>query len=371
MSAVRTEGEGNFASAAHAFAAVHADRATETLITNVRAHTASIFTDAGPLPVSVHDGLPGDAWVCSPTSTYADYAAEEAARYLPPWAAPLSRTGIAAIGVPLRSSGLDRAVCVNNWLLSTNLYPSLAQVNPVAVLAEATERWPQHAVWFRSLNADDNADWIDALRAAGCVLVASRQVYLYDAFETLHRRHQNLRWDIALLQKTPLRHCADADIVDTDYVRIAELYAMLYIGKHSRFNPVYTAEFLRLWHRAGLLQFEGFRDEDNRLACIVGLFRLGRTATAPIVGYDTAQPQKRGLYRLATACAYRACQTHGWRLNFSAGAAGFKRLRGGVPSIEYSAVYARHLPRRTRAVISALSATTCRLGVPLLRGFQL
>ena len=94
-------------------------------------------------------------------------------------------------------------------------------------------------------------------------------------------------------------------------------------------------------------------------------------AAVRIVGYDTALPQKAGLYRLATACAYRACIEHGWRLNFSAGAAGFKRLRGGIPSIEYSAVHARHLPRRTRMAVASLSAGTCRIGVPLLRRYRL
>jgi hypothetical protein len=61
----------------------------------------------------------------------------------------------------------------------------------------------------------------------------------------------------------------------------------------------------------------------------------------------------------------------GGRLNFSAGAAGFKRLRGGVPAIEYSAVYARHLPRKTRNAIGVLSLATRRVGAPLLSKYGL
>lgn len=360
-----------FAASARAFAAIHAGCAVETLVPNLHARIESLTSAAGDLPVSVHDSHADDAWVCSPRSTYADYAAEEAARYLPAWAGPPTQRTIGSLGRVLQWSGIDQAVSINNWLLSTNLYPPLPRVDPTALLQQARERWPAHTLWFRSLNAHDNADWLAALQAAGCQAVTSRQVYLYDDFDRLATRHGNLKADLALLRRTPLRHSFDADIVDTDYARIAELYALLYIGKHSRFNPVYTEAFLRLWHRAGLLTFEGFRADDGRLSCIVGLFRQGRTATAPIVGYDTAQPQKAGLYRLATACAYRLCQANGWRLNFSAGAAGFKRLRGGVASVEYSAVYARHLPRRTRAAVDALSTLTCRIGTPLLRRFRL
>ncbi len=364
-------GEVCFAARAHAFATLHAGCEANTLIPNLHARIDTLATAAGALPITVHDGRAGDAWVCSPRTTYGEYAAEEAARYLPTWVAPLSLRLIAPLGHWLQWSGIDRAVSINNWLLSTNLYPDLALIDPASLLQEAVARWPGHTLWFRSLNAHDNADWLAALQAAGCLLVTSRQVYLYDDFDALIRRHRNLKADLALLHKTPLQPCRDQDITEADYARVAELYALLYIGKHSRFNPVYDAQFLRLWHRAGLLTLEGFRTDDGRLACVVGLFRQGRTATAPIVGYDTAQPQKMGLYRLATACAYRACRANGWRLNFSAGAADFKRARGGVPAIEYSAVFARHLPRRTRMAVNALSTLTCRLGTPLLRRFRL
>jgi hypothetical protein len=49
----------------------------------------------------------------------------------------------------------------------------------------------------------------------------------------------------------------------------------------------------------------------------------------------------------------------------------FKRLRGGIGEIEYSAVYARHLPARTRRALHTLSLVTRRLGVPIMRRFRL
>lgn len=361
----------DFALRACAFAELHAIQATRAWIANVHARVEVLQTGAGPLPVTVHDGHAGDAWICSPRTTYADCAGEEAERYLPRALAPLGRMLPGMLGDVLARVGLDRAASINNWLLSTNLYPALERVALPALLDEAVARWPRHGLWFRSLNACDTPDWLQALRERGCLPVASRQVYLYDRLTELPARHRDLRRDLALLHKTPLRHAANDSIDDADYPRIAELYALLYIGKYSRTNPLYGEAFLRAWHRAGLLEFEGFRDAGGRLSAVVGLFRQASTATAPIVGYDTHQPRKTGLYRLATACAYRRCMEQGWRLNFSAGAAGFKRLRGAQPAIEYSMVFARHLPKRTRAALKVLSAATCTIGAPLLRRFAL
>lgn len=369
MNTIRASDADDFAARADAFARIHVGQATQALVSNVHARVDTIATDVGNLPVTVHDGRAGDAWVCSPRTTYADCAGEEAARYLPGWGGRTAARLLASMGQGL--AGLDRAATLDNWLLSTNLHPPLRCVRLPALLRDAVERWPGHALWLRSLNEHHDADWLQAAQDAGCLLVPSRQVYLYDDIAPLVARHRDLKRDLSLLRRTPLRHCPDAAIADADYARIAELYALLYIGKYSRYNPVYGEEFLRRWHRAGLLEFEGFRDGDGRLQCVVGLFRQGRTATSPIVGYDTAQPRTQGLYRLATACAYRRCMQQGWRLNFSAGAAGFKRLRGGVPAIEYSALYVRHLPRRTRAAASALSMATRAIGVPLLRRYRL
>lgn len=361
----------DFARRARAFAEIHEGQVTQSLIANVHARVDALQTRAGPLPVTVHDGQAGDAWICSPRTTYADCAGEEAERYLPRALASLGRMLPGMLGTMIAGAGLDRAASINNWLLSTNLYPALDLVALPELLDEAVARWPRHGLWFRSLNTCDTPDWLKALRERGCLPVATRQVYLYDDFAALSARHDNLQRDLKMLDKTPLQHAANDSIGDGDYARIAELYAQLYIGKYSRANPVYGEAFIRAWHRAGLLELEGFRDVDGHLSTVMGIFRQASIATAPIVGYDTHQPPKAGLYRLATACTYRRCMERGWRLNFSAGAAGFKRLRGGQPAIEYSMVFARHLPTRTRAALRMLSAATCRIGAPLLRRFEL
>ena len=369
MSAAGTDDD--FSERARAFARIHAGKPPKIFAANLSAKVETLQAGEVTIPVTLSDGSPGDAWVCSPRATYTDCAAEEAERYLPAWMARGSRGLSRGIGDWLTDAGIDRVAAVNNWLLSTNLYPPLRAV-PLATLIEAARgRWPGHALWFRSLNTLDNADWIAALTASGFQLVVSRQVYLYEDLAALSARHTNLKRDLQQLGRTGLRRVRDDGITEDDYTRIARLYEMLYMEKYSRFNPHYNAEFMRCWHKAGLLEFHGFRDDSGILQCVVGLFRQGTTFTSPIVGYDTSLPRQLGLYRLLTACAYEATMEKGCRLNFSAGAAEFKRLRGGAPAIEYSAVYARHLPRNLRNALGALSLATRRVGAPLLSKYKL
>ena len=119
------------------------------------------------------------------------------------------------------------------------------------------------------------------------------------------------------------------------------------------------------------MTFFGLRAPSGVLDGILGLFAIDGIVTAPIVGYDTSLDSRFGLYRLLMTLTFQFAMQSGLRLNLSSGAAHFKRLRGGRPQIEYSAIYDRHLSVSRRLSVSALAATVNGLGVPLMRKFQL
>lgn len=361
----------SFAARAHRFHTIHGGHALEPFADNMHGRTALLESGGAAMPVLVSDGDFDSAWTCSPRVTYSEAASEEAGRNLPPLLRAPARGLASATGRWLTRAGLDRVVAVNHWLLSTDLHPPASSVPVAAMLGQTLQRWPGHVPWFRSLNVVDNVDWLETLAGLGFDLVASRQVYLYADIPKLVARHGDLKRDLALLGRTPLRRAGDQDIGEADYARIAMLYGQLYLDKYSRLNPRYSEQFIRLWHQSGLLELHGFRDPSGSLLCVIGLFRQGSTLSAPIVGYDTALPQKLGLYRLLTACAYEVAGRNGYRLNFSAGAAHFKRLRGGEPAIEYSAFYTRHLPKSAGRAVRILSQLSQRVGVPLLKRYQL
>lgn len=360
---------------AAAFAAIHAGRASRPFVANLATEVGLLEAGGCLLPVTVNDAEPDNAWVGSPHTTYAAYAREELRRNVhPALAAPLDLLCRAA-GHALARARIDRAVALNNWMLSTNVYPALDRPRLDGVVRDAVRqarcRWPEHALWWRSLNDVQHRDWLAALRALGFTLVASRQVYLFDDLRTAARRHANLARDLRLLRRTPLARTDGGDFTTADYERIEALYGQLYLDKYSRLNPRYTARFMRDWHAAGLLRFVGFRDNAGVLAGVVGMFAQDGVVTAPIVGYDTARPRSLGLYRLLMASVFEAAMASGDTVNLSAGAAHFKRLRGGVPAIEYSAVLASHMPASTRRAVAALGLLTTRIGVPVMRRFAL
>jgi hypothetical protein len=360
-----------FAAKAASFASLHDGVPTRAFVANLEADVHQVDAGGLALPVTVNDETQKNAWVCSPLTTYSDYALEETRRMVPRLIAPPLSGVISLAGRWMRHAGLDRAISVNNWLISTNLYPPAEAVDLDALVASCRSRWHDHAIWFRSLNHEQHADWMRVLVAAGFDLIPTRQVWLFRQLRSRARQHQNLWRDLHLLRTTPLEAVSHDAFTDRDFAHSETLYAQLYLDKYSRLNPGYTAAFLKAWHREGLLEFAGFRDRTGQLRAVVGMFGQGSLLTAPIVGYDTAWPQEAGLYRLLMAHVLKTTIERDAELNLSAGAAHFKRLRGGTPAIEYSAVFGKHLPRSTRRALDALRMLTTKLGVPLMKRFEL
>lgn len=360
----------DFTQRAARYNAIHGGQPSTPYIGNLVTHNHLLQQGELSLPCTVNDGERNNAWVCSPATTYGSYVIEEIERCLPaPLAWPLAALCRGYRRV-LQAAAIDRVVTLNNWMLSTNLYPALTQ--PAALqglLQQARQRWPQHALWFRSLNLRHNRAWIEALRAQGFHLLPSRQVYLFHDVGQAH--HANLQRDLKLLHTTALTQVPSAAFTAQDLARAEVLYGYLYLDKYSRLNPHYTAAFLQRWHAAGLLELHGWRDAAGQLQAVLGTFRQGRTITAPIVGYNTALPQTLGLYRLLMAQVFHIARRDGLDINLSAGAAHFKRLRGGHAEIEYSAVLDHHLPASRRAALRSLRALTTHIGVPLMKRFEL
>ncbi|WP_186829264.1 hypothetical protein, partial [Ralstonia sp. TCR112] len=354
-------------------------QASQPFVANLVTQVDVVEAGGLPLPVTINGSEDRadhaeNAWVCSPITTYGRYAAEESERLMPRMLRPVLRGAIGLADAWMRHAQLDRAVAVNNWLVSTNLYPSAAAFDLEALARTCRERWPDRAIWLRSLNTIQHADWLRAATAAGFDLIPTRQVYLFLQLQRASRvseLRRDLRRDLKLLDATPLTFVPHDALTDTDFAQAERLYAQLYLDKYSALNPRYTAAFLRAWHAAGLLECAGFRDAQGVLRAVVGVFGQGPLLTAPIVGYDTTWPQQAGLYRLLMAHVLRLTITRDAELNLSAGAAHFKRLRGGVPAIEMSAVYCRHLPPATRRAVAVLRTLTTRIGVPIMQRFQL
>jgi hypothetical protein len=232
-----------------------------------------------------------------------------------------------------------------------------------------TARFPDRAVLIRSLNEIADPSTIAALKQEGFRLLAARQIYIFT--ERGSAMTNDMKRDRKRLRTTPFERVGDADFSEADYARCEALYRMLYLDKYTPLNPHYTARYIAEMHRRGILQLAGLRRPGGELVAVTALSKNGRTLTQPIVGYDTSLPVSEGLYRMMMALAQDHAAAHGLFFNMSAGAAAFKRLRGSVATVEYNAVYAGHLPRRQRVAVRIMEFVLAKIGIPLLRRFEL
>jgi len=346
---------------------------TEPFVRNVRTLLLILSVDGLPIPVTVNDAEYDNSYVVSPYTHYVSYAKQELTLLRGRVLIAALGTLLSGIGLSLKVARFNRIVHVNNWLLSTNLYPALSEAQWDAVLDKLLSAFPDHAIAFRSLNPSLNASGMERLGARQCLLVPSRQIYLLRTDEPGFGNAKT-RWllkrDGALAGKHGYEKVGADGMTDADIPRIAELYRMLYLDKYSWYNPQFTERFLTQALHEGTLELFGFRWH-GRLDAVLGFYTRAGAMTTPLFGYDTSLPQTLGLYRMLSSLLIELASERGLLLHESSGAAQFKRNRGAFAEIEYTAIYVRHLPPRRRWCWSALEWLLVKIGVPLLRKYKL
>jgi hypothetical protein len=157
---------------------------------------------------------------------------------------------------------------------------------------------------------------------------------------------------------------------EQDIPRIVEIYNMLYLQKYSLCNPMFNEHFIRLALQDQTLHLVALR-KDGRVDAVLGYFCRNGVMTTPLFGYDTNLPIEIGLYRMLSALLFFIAQENGHVLHESSGAAQFKRNRGAIADIEYSAVYDQHLSWHRRLCWIVLAGILDSVGVPLMKKFRL
>ena len=314
------------------------------------------------LPVTTSGFHIENTYTCSPYSHYISYGGfEEVQRLRRPALEAVIKLALLPVAAYFRSSDFDRTALVNNWLLSTNLYPEMNSDELQALIDCLPEWFPDRAIVFRSVDAYRNPALFQILKERGYEMVFSRQVWYQYPPDAVRRRQ--FREDV---RETRRNGHSIGEMVDpSDYDRVLELYRQLYLVKYSPFNPQFTADFLRLVREQGLLQLRTVQTGAG-ISGVMGYFVRNGVMTCPLFGYDTSLPQALGLYRMLSVAAMHEALGNGWLLHASAGVGKFKKLRGGQPVLEYNAVYTHHLPRRRQRPWKMIRAITDR-AIPIIQ----
>jgi len=318
-------------------------------------------------PLTVNDGETGDSYVCLPHSAYVLYARQELDLVDTGALKPLLRALIAIFDKMLIVAGINRIVHVDNMLLSTNLHGGWAGEDVPAIRAALVALYPDHIIAIRSLDSWSCPNLLAACEADQWLPLASRQIWVTDDLARDWRPRNTSQNDRRMFANSGLVAEELDTMSDEDARRSAELYHMLYVGKYSPLNPVFTPAWIAMTHEEGILRYRGARDGEGRLMAVAGSLVRGGILTPPIVGYDTARPQQEGLYRIAAFLFSEVAEREELRLNGSAGAADFKRRRGAHGVIEYSALYVRHLSIWRRLALVLVAGLLDHAAVPMMR----
>jgi hypothetical protein len=342
-------------------------------IANVDTDLRLLRADELYLPLTINDAQLENSYVCAPFTHYILYAEEELVRIPNAFLRRLFKIILAGLAIILRFGKINQVVAVNNWMLSTNLYPTLTEREISTITAYLAEQYPEHAIAWRSIQTYRQKDLRSFFKNERYLEVASRQVYLWDVTHPINQSphaERDLKSDNKLLTDPDYSVEAVSHLTETSAKRVRELYDMLYLNKYSRYNPQFTELFFTHAVNSGVFDMTLFR-KDSAIEGVLGLLPLEKMVTATIFGYNTALPATEKLYRRLSIFALDYARQRHWISHASSGAASFKRNRKYVSEVEYTMTYVRHLTFRQRFAWRLLSILITVIGVPLLRKYEL
>ena len=347
-----------------------AERPSHEWIANV--HTKLWVVQAGEavLPFTVSDHHPENSYVCSPYTHYIRYGSEELHKLENPLLEWLIGALVAVTSRWMLWSRFDDVLYVNNWLLSTNLYPELDAAQCRAIHEALVERFRDRPIIWRSVDTTGN-ETIDAgLAALDYRRCFSRVVWYQDPSSRAVRRKKSFKIDGSVFRKSGYEVVDAAELPRSAFERIRVLYDQLYLQKYSDFNPQFSTELLYEACRRGLLRVRVLRRED-RIDGVYGYYARRGIGTAPLFGYDAELPVETGLYRILSRVYADEAHDEGLLLNCSAGVGSFKKHRGAKPAVESNLIYDQHLPWHRRLPWRFLQLFLDRVGVPLILKMEL
>lgn len=340
-------------------------------ITNAEATLGVAVAGDVALPFSVSVNSPPTAsYVVSPTSHYVRYSAEEIHKIRSPTQRAILRTAVSPLSAFCEYGHLDEVVYVNNWLLSTNLYPAMAWHQLVAIVEALRDAYPTLPIVFRSIDLATRGELHGWLKGLGARMVFSRRVNIVHAHDPEVARKPDVKKDRKLLKKTGYKLLQSGELTPDHFPRIEELYNLLYLEKYSALNPAFTARFLQRMHDDGIWRFAAF-EKNGRIDSVTATFAVDGVMTSPLVGYDTTLPRTLGLYRLAYMIALEHGLQAGHVINSSAGVAHFKTRRGTHPYREYNAVFDSHVSARRRRPWQLIEAIVDGAAAPIIEHYDL
>ncbi len=267
--------------------------------------------------------------------------------------------------------GFEKTVFVNNWLLSTNLYPTLTDAQIRESLTVLKKAFPRHAIVFRSVNEYTDKNLLEKLTKNGLKKIISRPLLMLDPSDKGYQKKRMFKMDEKLWKKNKQYHWTENhDLSPEEISRVRDLYEELYRVKYSDYNPEYSDRLIKAWLDTDFMEFKLLRQE-NKIVGVTAFLKRNGVLTTPFIGYDQEIPISEGLYRFLNLKLMEEAIKEGLILNMSSGAAHFKRLRGGTSTLEYNVVCYAHLPWYQKIPWKIYHQISQKIAIPAIQKYGL
>lgn len=338
-------------------------------IENIDTQIYALSIDDLVLPVTVNSTEYDNSYVCS---AYGQYIVCSL-KFLkeidnPAIRIPLSML-MKGLGVVFKGGKINQVVCVNNWLVSTNLYPKISQEQISAILTAVKQRFPNYSILLRSIQSYDGNTLANALTSNGFKLVPSRKVYILDTKVEEKFTSRIFKSDFKALKESSYVSHAVMQTDDQMVDRLCTLYKTIYLDKHSTQNPAFTREYIKLILGNGLLELTSL-EKDGSVDAVAGYFCCNGMMTSPFLGYDTDISKSDKLYRLICTLLVMHAREKKFLFHLSSGASFFKKIRKADTAMEYMAVYHRHLPWHRKLPWQILSGLLNTIGKKMMDRYE-
>lgn len=314
-----------------------------------------------------------NSYVCSPYGQYVDYGYKEVDIELSerPWANKLSKGAIKIFEKCAPRKHFDKVVFVNNWLLSTNLYPEITAQQLKDITDLLISEYPDRAIVFRSVGDILNHQLLSDLENLNYDKVLSRQIYILDPKLGIYKKKKAYKEDLRLQRKRTNYQWVNTEACPSDiWKKVKQFYDDLYLHKYSILNPQFTNAFFRDSIQEKWLSYQ-FLQKDGEVHACIAYFHKNGIMTTPILGYNFDLPKTEGLYRLDSLKIIAEGVENGLIIHNSSGAAKYKKHRGAVPSSEYNLVYSKHLSKARKFPWKLLQGMTKHIATPILNRYEL
>lgn len=337
-------------------------------VKNINAEAKILEVNNVLLPLIIADNNYDDSLYASFYSSYIGYILKDLNSTSP--ITTFFKGLLELCGRVLKKVEINKAIYVNHWLLSTNLYPKLTKEQVRLITDFLKKEYPEHAIVFKNIAPNLLPEISANLEAQSYKMIVSRQVFILDrkARKAINKKQRaKVKRDRKLIDDTG--YYFSECLSDNDFERLTDIYHQLYICKYSIYNPSYTSEFFELLKANPLFNLQVLRTEDAIDGMLL-TFSIDNQSTCPAMGYQLDKMPESALYRMLVAKLTTDSEEHNLDFHMSAGVGDFKKQRGARAETEYSAIYFEHLPMCRKFVYIVLQKIVNNIVIPIFKRYK-